>query len=49
MRLPGERLEEGGVEVVGPAAVEEEVEAVDGDEVGEGVLVVDAAEGRHLH
>lgn len=46
---PGEGLEEGGIEVVVPAAVDEEGEAVDGDEVGERVLVVDAAERRHLH
>jgi hypothetical protein len=35
--------------VVGPAAVEEEAEAVDGEQVAEGALAVRAAQRRHLH
>lgn len=48
-RNPGEGLEEGGVAVVGPAAVEEEAEPVDREQVAQGPLPVRAAERRHLH
>lgn len=48
-RNPGEGLEEGGVAVVGPAAVEEEAEAVDGKQVcNRGALPVRPAQRRHL-
>lgn len=47
-RNPGEGLEEGGVAVVGPAAVEEEAEAVDGEQVAEGPFPVRPAQRRHL-
>ena len=46
---PGERLEEVDVEKIVPAAVDQEVESVNGDEVREGILAVDATQGRHLH
>ena len=45
----GQRLKNGGVEMVVPATVDEEVEAIDGDQVGEWILTVDAAERRDLH
>lgn len=48
-REPGERLKEVDVEEVVPPAVHQEVESVNGDEVREGILTVDAAQRRHLH
>ncbi|GMN71117.1 hypothetical protein TIFTF001_055511 [Ficus carica] len=42
-------MKNGRVEVVVPATVDEEAEAVDGDQVRQWILVVDAAERRYLH
>lgn len=39
----------GGVAEVGPAAVEEEAEAIDGEQVAEGSLTVRATQRSHLH
>lgn len=39
----------GGVAEVGPAAVEEEAEAVEGEQVAQGALPVRPAQRRHLH
>lgn len=42
-------MKEGRVEVVVPATVDEEVEAINGDQVGERVLVVHSTQWRYLH
>lgn len=47
--LLGEGLELGGVAEVGPSAVEEEAEAIDGEQVAQGPFPVRPAERRHLH
>lgn len=46
---PGERLEKRWVKEIVPATVDEEVEAIDGDQVRERILVVNSAQGSNLH
>lgn len=46
---PGEGLKEWGVELVVPATVDEEVEAINGDQIRERVLIVHSTQWRYLH
>jgi len=48
-KRPGQGLKEGGVKVVVPATVDEEVEAINGDQIRERVLIVHSTQWRYLH
>ena len=46
---PGEGLKVGRVEVVVPATVDEEVEAINGDQIRERVLIVHSTQWHYSH